>query len=207
MVAAACKSHSFHINTSHRQIKLSKNTKLVLTIDSGTEIPSNLLDGRSNQITDTSTNEDVKNFNADEADPIFGPVHINDAEAGDVLEMEVLDLTCASYGWTAMLKGFGVLADEFVEPYLKIWDLTWKEGYAVLKEGVHIPLQPFLGVVGVAPAEEGELSTILPLDAGGHIGCKYIVQGSTLYLLVKLAGALLSCGDGHAAQGRGRECS
>lgn len=60
------------------------------------------------------------------------------------------------------------------------------EGYAVLKERVHVPVRPFLGVVGVAHAEEGELSTIPPLDTGGHIGCKYIVQGSTLYQGVQL---------------------
>lgn len=102
MVAAACKSHSFHINTSHRQIKLSKNTKPVLTIDSGTEIPFNLLDGGNNQITYASTIEDIKNFNADEADPIFGPGYINDAEPRDVLKVEFLDLLCVSYGWTAI---------------------------------------------------------------------------------------------------------
>lgn len=102
-----------------------------------------------------------------------------------------------------ILKGFGVFADEFPDPYLKIWDLTSMEGYAVLKKGVHVPVRPFLGVVGVAPAEEGELSTIPLLGTGGHIGCKYIVQGSALYLPIKMAGALFSCSDGHAAQGDG----
>lgn len=64
-------------------------------------------------------------------------------------------------------------------------------------------MNPFLGVVGVAREEERELSTIPPYETGGNIDCKHITAGSTLYLPVKVKGALFSCGDGHAAQGDG----
>ena len=60
--------------------------------------------------------------------------------------------------------------------------------------------------MGLAHAEAGEFSTIPPYETGGNIDCKHIVQGSALYLPIKVAGALFSCGDGHAAQGDGESC-
>ena len=66
-----------------------------------------------------------------------------------------------------------------------------------------VPIKPFLGVVGLAHEAAGEFSTIPPYETGGNIDTKHIVQGSTLYLPVKVKGALFSCGDGHAAQGDG----
>jgi acetamidase/formamidase len=146
------------------------------------------------------------NFKSDFADPIFGPIFVNGSKPGDVLKVEFLDLQCSLYGWTAILKGFGIIAEDFPDPYLKIWDLSpaqVEKGYAVLKEGIQIPIRPFLGVVGVAPGEAGEFSTIPPLDTGGNIDCKYITRGLTLYLPIRVHGALFSCGDGHAAQGDG----
>lgn len=81
-----------------------------------------------------------------------------------------------------------------------------ESGFAVFKKGIHVPLRPFLGVVGVAPEEDGEFSTIPPYVTGGNIDCKHITVGSTLFLPVKVKGALLSLGDGHAAQGDGEVC-
>ncbi|RDW72856.1 putative acetamidase formamidase protein [Coleophoma cylindrospora] len=205
-MAATCKAHSFHVNSSQKQFKWNNAVTPILTVDSGAEISFDLADGGNNQITDKSTVADVENFQNDLADPIYGPIYVNGSEPGDVLKVEFLDLQCAPYAWTAILKGYGVLAEDFPEPYLKIWDLSPEQqakGYAVFKEGIHVPLRPFLGVVGVAPAEPGDHDTIPPQDTGGNIDCKYITQGSTLYLPVKVKGALLSCGDGHGAQGDG----
>jgi len=128
-----------------------------------------------------------------------------------VLKIKILDLETAAYGWTAIFPGsmgFGLLADEFPDPCLKIWDLETfrKDGYTVFKQGIHVPIKPFLGVVGVAREEKGQWSTIPPYETGGNIDCKYITVGSTLYLPVKVEGALFSCGDGHAAQGDGEVC-
>ncbi|TGO45856.1 hypothetical protein BOTNAR_0633g00050 [Botryotinia narcissicola] len=144
-----------------------------------------------------------------QGDTAFGPVYINSASPGDVLKVEFLSLRPADYGWTACLPGsfkFSLLADEYPEASLKIWNLSKGEDFAIFKEGIHVPIKPFLGVVGVAPGEEGEFSTIPPYETGGNIDCKYITQGSVLYLPVKVPGALFSCGDGHAAQGDGEVC-
>lgn len=138
-------------------------------------------------------------------------MYILTARTGDVLKIEFLELKPASYGWTAILPGtmnFGLLADEFPNHALKVWDLETHriEGYTVFKEGIHIPIRPFLGVVGLAHEAKGEFDTIPPYDTGGNIDCKHITVGSTLYLPVKVPGALMSCGDGHAAQGDGEVC-
>lgn len=190
-------------------MKWDRSLTPALTVDSGSEISFDLLDGGSNQITATSDITAVQNFDVSRGDPAFGPVYINSASPGDVLKVEFLSLKPADYGWTACLPGsfeFGLLADEYPEASLKIWDLSKGEDFAVFKEGIHVPIKPFLGVVGVARGEEGEFSTIPPYETGGNIDCKYITQGSVLYLPVKVPGALFSCGDGHAAQGDGEVC-
>ncbi|TVY51167.1 Formamidase [Lachnellula cervina] len=204
-------SHSFHVSRSEVHLKWDNALKPVHTVDSGAELTFDLMDGGHNQFTPTSTAADVARFDTALADPAFGPVYVNGAEPGDVLRIEFLDLQTATYGWTAVLPktfGFGLLVDEFPEAALKIWDLEThkKEGYTVFKEGIHIPIRPFLGVVGLAHEEEGQFSTIPPYDTGGNIDCKHIGLGSMLYLPVKVKGALFSCGDGHAAQGDGEVC-
>jgi acetamidase/formamidase len=205
-MASKSQVHSLHVHRSQSHFKWNHALPPVLTVDSGAEVSFDLLDGGHNQITDKSTIDDVINFDPNFADPAFGPIYVTGSEPGDVLKIEFLDLQCAEYGWTAIMKGFGLLEDEFPEAQLKIWDLgsaQLQKGYAVFKEGIHVPIRPFLGVVGVAPGEVGEFSTIPPWDWGGNIDCKYITKGSTLYLPVQVPGALFSCGDGHAAQGDG----
>jgi len=201
-------AHSFHIHSSQNHLKWDNSIPPVLTIASGTTVSFDLLDGGGNQVTASSTVEDIPKFDFSRTDPAMGPVYINDAAPGDVLKVEILELETANFGWTAIFPDFGLLADEFSGPALKVWDLEThrKDGYTVFKEGIHIPITPFLGVVGVAREEKGEFSTIPPYETGGNIDCKYITVGSTLYLPIKVAGALFSCGDGHAAQGDGEVC-
>ncbi|KAI9642396.1 hypothetical protein NHQ30_009200 [Ciborinia camelliae] len=190
-------------------MKWDKSLTPAITINSGSEISFDLLDGGSNQITSTSDISAVSNFDISKADPAFGPVYINGASPGDILKVEFLSLKPADYGWTCCLPGsfgFGLLADEYPDASLKIWDLSKGEDFAVFKEGIHVPVRPFLGVVGVARGEEGGFSTVPPYETGGNIDCKYITQGSILYLPVQVPGALFSCGDGHAAQGDGEVC-
>lgn len=179
-----------------------------MTVESGETISFDLVDGGHNQFTETSTKADVPKFDLALADPAIGPVYVKGAEPGDVLRIDFLDLKTADYGWTAIMPGFGLLSDEFPEHELKIWDLkgAQERGYAVFKEGIHVPVRPFLGVVGLAHAEKGEFSTIPPYETGGNIDCRHITVGSSLYLPVRVPGALFSCGDGHAAQGDGEVC-
>ncbi|KAI1611687.1 hypothetical protein EDD36DRAFT_296159 [Exophiala viscosa] len=201
-------SSSFHINRGQHHLKWSKSIPPVLTVDSGTTVTFDTIDGGGGQVTKTSNSSAVSKFSVELADPVFGPVYVNGAEPGDALEIEVLDLETADWGWTAIVPGFGLLAAEFPNPELKIWQLSRFEDtpYAVFKEGVHIPTRPFLGEMGVAPESDGEFSTIPPYNTGGNIDCRHITVGSKLFLPVKTPGALFSCGDGHAAQGDGEVC-
>jgi acetamidase/formamidase len=136
--------------------------------------------------------------------PLTGPIAVRGAQPGDVLQVDVLDLVPGAFGVTTFVPDRGLLAGDFPEPYLKVWDLHGDR--AELRPGVRVPLAPFLGVMGVALAEPGEHSTIPPRSAGGNMDIKQLTKGSTLYLPVAVAGALFSCGDGHAAQGDGEVC-
>ncbi len=100
-----------------------------------------------------------------------------------------------------------MLADEFPEAALKIWHLEGgAEGFAEFAPGIRVPLAPFCGEIGLAPAAPGALSTIPPYHHGGNMDTKHITKGAKLFLPVQVPGALFSMGDGHAAQGDGEVC-
>jgi hypothetical protein len=89
----------------------------------------------------------------------------------------------ASWGWTAIIPGFGVLADEFPEPALKTWKLV--DGRAEFAPGIRIPLEPFCSEIGLAPSAPGALSTIPSYRHGGNMDTKHLTKGTTLYLPIE----------------------
>src|SRR5207247_5685845 len=105
----------------------------------------------------------------------------------------------------AILPGFGLLSEEFSEPYLKIFDLS-NGDVTYLREDVGIPVEPFLGTMGVCPVGASEQSIMPPGTFGGNMDTRQITQGATLFLPVQVREALFSCGDAHAAQGDGEVC-
>jgi acetamidase/formamidase len=135
--------------------------------------------------------------------PLTGPVAVRGAEPGDTLAVEIVRVEPAAWGFTACRSG--VLSehlDERTLSYYHIWDL--RDGReAELRPGVRVPLAPFCGVMGVAPAEPGEHSTIPPGRHGGNLDLRHLTAGAVLHLPVLVPGALLSVGDAHAAQGDG----
>lgn len=136
--------------------------------------------------------------------PLTGPVYVRGAEPGDALEIEVVALETGAWGYTVIAPGFGLLPDDFREPALFHWDLTGDPVPFV--RGVRIPKEPFLGVMGVAPAEPGSFNTMPPRRNAGNVDVKQLTAGTKLWLPVLAPGALFSCGDGHAAQGDGEVC-
>lgn len=195
-----------HIHSHHRHLRWSNKQPPVLTISSGDTVTFDVIDSSNGQITIDSDTSTLESFKLDLADPAVGPVYVRDAEPGDALKVEVLSLETEDWGWTAVFPGFGLLTNDYTEPHLKIWKFDMETGYAELKPGVRVPLRPFLGIMGIAPAAEGEFPTIPPTVVGGNIDCRDLVTGSTLYLPVQVPGALFSCGDGHAAEGHGEVC-
>ena len=118
--------------------------------------------------------------------------------------VEILDLDVGSWGWTANIPGFGLLADTFAEPALRMSRIT--NGTIELFTGVRLLATPMIGTIGVAPAEAGQFSVIPPTRYGGNMDIRHVGAGATLYLPVAVEGALLSLGDGHAMQGDGEVC-
>ena len=175
-----------------------------LIIQDGDTVTFETRDAADLHFSFDSTTADVATYEF-RGHPLTGPVLIEGARPGSVLEVEVLDVQPDSFGWTAILPGYGLLQEDFTEPYLRTWDLSDGKN-ARLGDRFRIPLAPFCGVMGVALAEPGEHPTIPPRRTGGNMDIRQLVAGSTLYLPVEVDGALFSVGDAHAAQGDGEVC-
>ena len=135
---------------------------------------------------------------------LTGPIFVEGAEPGDVLQVDVVEVVHQGWGWSSVVEGLGFLKERFSRPYLFHWQLegTVSESLAPAR----VPLRPFCGVMGVAPAEDGEFRTRPPGIFGGNMDVRELCGGATLYLPVLNRGALFSAGDAHAAQGDGEVC-
>lgn len=136
---------------------------------------------------------------------LTGPVAIEGAEPGHVVQIDIVAVTPGAWGWSAFSPGFGLLADEFPDTHVHVWDLRGG-ATADFRPGISIPLEPFCGVMGLAPDVPEPVTTIPPRAAGGNLDVKQLTAGSTLYLPVEVPGGLFSVGDAHAAQGDGEVC-
>ncbi|HEV3374235.1 MAG TPA: acetamidase/formamidase family protein [Candidatus Acidoferrum sp.] len=149
--------------------------------------------------------------------PLTGPFFIDGAEPGDTLAVRILDLQVdGDQGIGAFAPGFGALNETNYTPMLhpplpeKIWfyPIDHASNTATFQAldsnyKVKIPLHPFLGCIGVAPANGEARSSIVPAEFGGNMDAPEVSAGNTLYLPVNVSGALLYFGDGHAAMGDG----
>jgi acetamidase/formamidase len=179
----------------------------ILTVEPGDVVRFECRDAVDRQVDVQTTAEDVPDISFDPVHPITGPVAVEDAQPGDVLEVELLDLQHKGWGYNAFWPGemeLGLLPEDFEDPGLHVWDLEGDVGHFV--DGIEVPLDPFPGVIGVAPNETGEHDTLPPRSAGGNMDVKHMTAGSTVYLPVEVEDALFSVGDCHAAQGDGEVC-
>ncbi|WP_406689729.1 acetamidase/formamidase family protein [Saccharopolyspora sp. ID03-671] len=137
---------------------------------------------------------------------LTGPIAVRGAKPGMVLAVHFEEITPAGWGWTAAAGKDTWLTRRLrvaeAERAWLLWELDGETGTD--QHGHRVSLAPFLGVVGMPPAEPGEHSTIPPRsEGGGNIDCRELVAGSTLYLPVTVPDAMLLLGDGHARQGDG----
>jgi acetamidase/formamidase len=177
----------------------------VLTIADGDTVVFETRDVSDNQIGPDSDTSVIAGLDWDRVYPLAGPVYVEGAEPGDTLAIELLDLHTKGWGWTAILPGLGLLADDFTEPYLRIFDLT--EGdVTYFREDIVIPLNPFMGTMGVCPGQASAQPVMPPGPFGGNMDTRQLVRGTTLYLPVHEPGALFSTGDAHGCQGDGEIC-
>jgi acetamidase/formamidase len=177
-----------------------------LEIESGEVVALHVRDASDEQISATSDVDAVTRLDFTHVNPVSGPIYVRGAKPGDALAIELLEFRPRDWGWTAIIPGFGLLADEFPDPWLRISRVDEARGRVEFAPGITLPYRPFPGTIGVAPAEQGEHSIVPPSRFGGNVDIKHLVAGTTLYLPVGVDGALFSLGDTHAAMGDGEVC-
>ena len=134
---------------------------------------------------------------------LTGPIYVESAEPGDMLEVRILDLKFrVPYGVNNSGKGTGVLPDVHAQPYPKIIRFDLQRRVALFAPGIEIPLVPFMGIMTVMPPDP-LANTRPPGIYGGNMDFNRLTAGSSLYLPVHQAGALFYTGDSHAVQGDG----
>ncbi|TFB14226.1 acetamidase [Filobacillus milosensis] len=205
--------HKLDLKTENLHRSFSKDYEPILTIQSGDTLQLTTPDikwgyskskGEERVMFDSRENEEVFGH------PIIGPIKIEGAKKGMVLEVRTNDLVPGWYGnnWAG---GFNSWQNEALgltdEENIQLdWELNAKTMTGTTQIGgreLHVGLQPFMGLMGVAPEEPGVHITAPPRYCGGNIDCKELVRGSSLYLPIAVDGALFSIGDGHAVQGDG----
>ena len=198
---------AYTIHSHQHHIGWDNSNTPVQTIAPGATVAFETVDSSGAQLSPNSTVADLATLDFSKVNPVSGPVYIDGAKPGDALKVTIESFKPSDWGWTANIPGFGLLADQFEDPALHIWKydpatLT----PAMYGPGGRVPLKPFTGTIGVAPAEAGEHSIVPPRRVGGNMDIRDLAAGSTLYLPVEVEGALFSVGDTHAAQGDGEVC-
>jgi acetamidase/formamidase len=139
---------------------------------------------------------------------ITGPVAVRGAKPGDALQVDILDVKCIfDWGFIAILPLLGTLPDEFTDYETIHPAIDHERQVMVLPWGKEVPLDPFFGILGVAPPKAwGRCGSPVPRSFGGNLDNKELKPGTTLYLPVYNDGALFFAGDGHGVQGDGEVC-
>ncbi|MEO8560077.1 MAG: acetamidase/formamidase family protein [Rhodospirillales bacterium] len=199
--------HKHTIHKEHGHNGWNNAIKPVLTIAPGESVDFETRDASGGQINVDSTAADVPKIDLTMVNPVTGPVYIDGAMPGDALKVTLLGFQPSGWGWTANIPGFGLLADQFKDPALHVWKYAIDgKTPAMFGPGGRVPIRPFTGTIGLAPAEPGQHSIIPPRRVGGNMDVRDISEGTELFLPVEVKGALFSVGDTHAAQGDGEVC-
>ncbi|MEM7497428.1 MAG: acetamidase/formamidase family protein [Pseudomonadota bacterium] len=139
---------------------------------------------------------------------ISGPVYVDGAEPGDVLQVDILEAVPAQdWGYAAIRPLLGALPDDFPDAELIHIPIDLSRNVCRLPWGLELPLDPFFGIMAVAPPKAwGRVGAAEPRAFGGNMDNKELKPGTTLYLPVFQEGALFMAGDGHGCQGDGEVC-
>lgn len=196
----------FTLTKDQTHNKFSRTIPPVLTVPSGSVIEAFTEEASDEQFAPDSDVSALETLSFDPIHPLTGPVYVEGAQAGDVLKVTLHKIELMDWGWTAIVPGFGFLANDFTDPYLKTFQLSKDKTEVAFNDKIKIPLRPFPGVMAVAPDTDEMLNTIPPRANGGNMDDPNIVEGTTVYFPVFVEGALFSIGDTHAAQGMGEVC-
>ncbi|MFD1040004.1 acetamidase/formamidase family protein [Virgibacillus byunsanensis] len=205
--------HNLKLDKQNFHGSFSKDYQSILTIDSGDSVRLTTLDiqwgyspskGKERTFFTSRENEEKPGH------PIIGPIAIRGAKPGMVLEVKLNDIVPGWYGqnWSGGFKSWqneklGLTDTEKIQLDWELSPTTMVGSSHIGERQFQVGLQPFMGLMGVAPAEPGIHTTAPPRNCGGNIDCKELVRGSSLFLPISVDEALFSVGDGHAAQGDG----
>jgi len=173
-------AHSLSAEPTHSRWNADLSPRL--TIESGDTVYFECQDASGAQVHPGMTVEEFIGIDRGKIHALTGPVAIRGAEPGDVLEVNVLDVRHKGWGWSSVIPGLGFLKERFNEPFLFHWELE-DETTRSLEPAV-VPLRPFCGIMGVAPAECGEFRTRAPGVFGGNLDVRELSAGSRHYLPV-----------------------
>ena len=202
---SSSRRHTVH--REHHHCGWDNANQPVLTVAPGETVEFEVVEASGGQLSEDSTVADVGALDFAKVNPVTGPVYVDGVEPGDALKVLIESFAPSGWGWTALIPGFGLLADQFPDPALNIWSYdSGRLAPAAYAPGGSVPLKPFCGTIGVAPAEPGTHSIVPPRRVGGNMDIRDLAAGTTLYLPVETAGALFSVGDTHASQGDGEVC-
>lgn len=207
-----CKACNYTIHGAQHHFGWDNSRPPALHAEPGSTILFHCHDSSAGQLGPSSVLQDVVNLDFGKINPVSGPIYLEGAKPGDALKVTIdsfapHDHEGAGFGWTANIPGFGLLADQFPDPALQLWTYDPASMAPALwgSQG-RVPLKPFAGTIGNAPAAAGLHSIVPPRRVGGNLDIRDLTAGVTLYLPVEVAGALFSVGDTHAAQGDGEVC-
>jgi acetamidase/formamidase len=192
---------TYHLPMSAITFGWDRRHEPLLVVPSGAEIVVETAECSNGQVAPSSTADAIRDIDFAQVDPIAGPIVVEGARPGDVLQVDVLELTPGSWGWSANYPGSGLLPEDFPDPWLYVWDVSGPR--APYLAGISVPVEPMIGIVGCTPAAPGPHSSIPPLRTGGNLDVKHIGVGASVYLPIEVEGAMLGLGDAHAAQGDG----
>ena len=207
-----CKACNHTIHGAQHHFGWDNSLSPALRAEPGSTIRFQCQDSSAGQLGPSSTVADVAALDFGKINPVSGPIFVEGAKPGDVLKVTLESFTPQpfdgrGFGWTANIPGFGLLADQFTDPALTVWSFDpTSMAPALWGKSARVPLKPFAGTIGVAPAEIGLHSIVPPRRVGGNLDIRDLAAGTVLYLPVEVDGALFSVGDTHAAQGDGEVC-
>ncbi|MBM7570363.1 acetamidase/formamidase family protein [Aquibacillus albus] len=192
---------SYSLARSRPIYAMSKTNDPILRVAAGSQVEIETFDCFENQISSDDSSYDDMDWN--KVNPATGPVYVEDAAVGDVLVVTIDNIELSDQAVMAVSPGKGVLGDQVDQFEAKI--IPIQGGKAIFDENLEIPLNPMIGVIGVAP-EGDPVSNGTPGSHGGNMDNKMITTGTTLYFPVRTDGALFALGDLHAAMGDGEVC-
>ncbi len=196
----------YFLGADKKHNKFSRAIPPVLKVPSGAVIDVRTSEASDGQLRAGATVDDVVNLDFEPIHPLTGPIEVEGAEPGDVLKVTLHEIELGDYGWVSVSPGFGWLADEFPDAWIRTFEFEDDATEVRFSDGITLPLEPFPGVLGVAPDTDEMLSTIPPRANGGNMDNQYMTEGTVVYLPVFVPGANFSIGDTHALQGDGEVC-